>query len=264
MIVYNCVTMQGTVDTQSKAFERDRRRFLREAGPNIEMFMQLLNVLPEAGITIKDAQGRFIYKNRRALELNNLESLEQILGKRAEDFYPPEIAAHYNAREREVFETGIPVVDRVYGYVADRSTKLNRVSIYPVRDARGKAIGWVTLHYRARSQEQAPNWYDPIRDVIEYINQHAAEDIPMARLAELSKRSLSQFRRLFARVTSQTPADYILNVRVNKARVLLETTDKLITDIAQETGFCDHSHFIKTFKRFTGHTPSAYRRQHWS
>ncbi len=63
-------------------------------------------------------------------------------------------------------------------------------------------------------------------------------------------------------MTSQTPADYVLNVRVNAARALLETTDKLITDIAVETGFCDHSHFIKTFKRFTGHTPGAYRRTH--
>ncbi|MGN0847385.1 MAG: helix-turn-helix domain-containing protein [Kiritimatiellia bacterium] len=226
--------------------------------------MQLLDVLPEAGITIKDAWGRMIYKNRRALELNNLKSLEQVLGKRAEDLYPPEIAALYNARERAVFESGVPVVDRVYGYAADHSTKLNRVSIYPIHNARGAAIGWVTLHYRARSQEQAPNWYDPIRDVIEYINRHAAEDIPVARLAEIAKRSVSQFRRLFSHVTSQTPADYILNVRVNKARVLLETTDRLITDIALETGFCDHSHFIKTFKRFTGHTPGAYRRRNWS
>ncbi|MGN0852756.1 MAG: helix-turn-helix domain-containing protein [Kiritimatiellia bacterium] len=248
---------------RATGFERERRRFLRAAGPNMGMFMQLLEFLPEAGITIKDAQGRFIYKNRRALELNNLGSLDQILGKRAEDVYPPEIAAHYTAREREVFESGVPVVDRVYGFVADRSTNLNRVSIFPIRDARGTSIGWVTLHYRARSREQAPNWYDPIRDVIEYINRHAAEDIPVARLAELSRRSVSQFRRLFARVTAQTPADYILNVRVNKARVLLETTDELITDIAQETGFCDHSHFIRTFKRFTGHTPGFYRRQHW-
>lgn len=250
--------------SETNDFERDRRRFIRQAGPNLEMFMQLLDVLPEAGITIKDARGRFIYKNRRALELNNLESLDQILGKRAEDLYPPEIAAHYNAREREVFETGVPVVDRVYGYVADHSTKLNRVTIFPVRNARGRAIGWVTLHYRARSQEQAPNWYDPIRDVIDYVNRHYAEDIPVERLAELSKRSVSQFRRVFAQVTSQTPADYVLNVRVNAARALLETTDKLITDIAVETGFCDHSHFIKTFKRFTGHTPGAYRRRCWS
>ena len=46
-------------------------------------------------------------------------------------------------------------------------------------------------------------------------------------------------------------------------RTLLETTDKLLTDIAAETGFYDHAHFVKTFKRIVGTTPSRYRKQHW-
>jgi transcriptional regulator GlxA family with amidase domain len=51
--------------------------------------------------------------------------------------------------------------------------------------------------------------------------------------------------------------------RINAARTLLETTDKLLTDIAAETGFYDHAHFVKTFKRIVGTTPSRYRKQHW-
>ena len=45
---------------------------------------------------------------------------------------------------------------------------------------------------------------------------------------------------------------------------MLETTDKLVTEIATATGFYDHAHFIRTFKRIVGITPSRYRKQHWT
>jgi AraC-like DNA-binding protein len=43
---------------------------------------------------------------------------------------------------------------------------------------------------------------------------------------------------------------------------LLETTDRTIADIACETGFYDHSHFTRTFKRIIGVSPGQYRKTH--
>ena len=60
------------------------------------------------------------------------------------------------------------------------------------------------------------------------------------------------------------PGRYIINTRINRACILLETTDRLISDIALSVGFCDQSHFIRTFKKIRGLTPSAYRRHHRS
>ena len=82
----------------------------------------------------------------------------------------------------------------------------------------------------------------------------------VSRRANLSE---SQFTRIFRRQTETSPAQYIVQTRINAARTLLETTDKLLTDIAAETGFYDHAHFVKTFKRIVGTTPSRYRKQHW-
>ena len=45
------------------------------------------------------------------------------------------------------------------------------------------------------------------------------------------------------------------------AKSLLTTTDMRITDIALETGFYDHAHFIRSFRAATGQTPAIYRRQ---
>jgi len=53
-----------------------------------------------------------------------------------------------------------------------------------------------------------------------------------------------------------------LRVRITAARTLLETSDRTIADIACETGFYDHSHFTRTFKRIVGISPGLYRKNH--
>ena len=60
-----------------------------------------------------------------------------------------------------------------------------------------------------------------------------------------------------------TPNKYLTTIRLNAARKLLTDTDKLISDIATETGFWDQSHFVKAFRAERGQTPSRYRREHW-
>ena len=243
---------------------RRREAFFKAAGDNLRLLMQFAETLPETGVTIKDAQGYIYFKNRRALELMNLTDDSTIVGRRAQHIYPRHLWRVYIDREEPPLRTGEPMIDKVYGYVADLSTALNRVSVFPVRNAKGAIIGLVTSHYRVRSKESAPNWYDTIKDAISYVSKTYASDISVADLARRANLSESQFTRIFRQQTETSPAQYIVQTRVNAARTLLETTDKLLTDIAAETGFYDHAHFIRTFKRLVGMTPSRYRKQHWT
>ena len=59
-----------------------------------------------------------------------------------------------------------------------------------------------------------------------------------------------------------SPSDYMTSVRINAAKTLLATTDRRISDIAADTGFFDHSHFIRTFRRVVGVPPARYRAAH--
>ena len=123
----------------------------------------------------------------------------------------------------------------------------------------GTVIGLVTSHYRVRSKESAPNWYDAIKDAIEYVSENYAADLSVADLARRANLSESQFTRIFRRQTETSPAQYIVQTRINAARTLLETTDKLLTDIAAETGFCTASHLSNTFRAATGFSPRVWR-----
>ena len=242
---------------------RRRDAFFAAGGENLRCLMQFAATLPETGVTIKDTQGYIYFKNRRALELMNLPDDSSVIGRRSQHLYPRHLWQVYITREEPTLRTGEPMIDKVYGYVADMSTALNRVSAFPVRDTRGTIIGLMSSHYRVRSSESAPNWYDAMKESIAFVAQNYASDLTVADLARRANLSESQFTRIFHRQMETTPAQYIVQTRINAARTLLETTDKLLADIALETGFYDHAHFIKTFKRIVGITPSRYRKQHW-
>lgn len=252
----------GTIDkAQIKAWQE---AFFKAGGPALRLMAEMSENLPSVSLTMKNADLRIMFTNRYNARISGWRSRDDMLGYTSEELYPPDQAAVYMGRDREVFETGVPIIERVYGFVADRSTALNCVTVRPVEGLDGSRIGTATMYYRADRKMRTTNWYDPIRKSVAYLNDHFAEDVTVEELAALSHYSVAQFRRLFHTLTQMSPSDYIRHTRLNAARTLLTTTDKCITDIALETGFYDHAHFIRTFKAATGKPPARYRAESWS
>ena len=83
----------------------------------------------------------------------------------------------------------------------------------------------------------------------------------MADMADMARLSRTQFNFRFRELLRMSPSEYILKLRIEIAQKLLNTTDKSIAEIAAEAGFYDQSHFTKRFRRVTGLTPLAYRKQ---
>ena len=239
---------------------RWRKDFFTLAGPSLQLLCELMANAPGLALIIKDAHGRIMHMNDFNVKLSGWSCIDDTLGYTSEELYPPDQAAVYGGRDREVMETGVPIVERVYGYVADRSTDLNCVTVRPVVGLDGSRIGTATIYHRAQKKMKSFNWYDPIRKSVAHLNEHYAENVSVKQLASISHYSIAQFRKLFVKLMHMSPSAYVTQVRINAAKTLLKTTDKLIADIAVETGFCDHSHFIKTFRAATGQTPNEFRR----
>lgn len=71
--------------------------------------------------------------------------------------------------------------------------------------------------------------------------------------------STSRFQHLFKSETGVCVSEYLLRLRMKRARRLLETTELSVKQVALGVGARDLSHFIRNFRRFTGHTPKRYR-----
>ena len=96
---------------------------------------------------------------------------------------------------------------------------------------------------------------------IRYINDNFMRDIPLEEIAKISGVSEQHFCRVFKTVTGMRPVEYILNKRISEAKLLLVSTDMKISEIAASVGFNDQNYFGIIFRRSTGLTPTAYRRQ---
>ncbi len=109
----------------------------------------------------------------------------------------------------------------------------------------------------------AHNYYK-IQKAIKYIGDNYMMDITLKTVANIACMSRFYFSRIFKKVTGRTYQDYLLFLRIEKAKALLTRNHYSITDVACAVGYSDITHFGRIFKRLSGHTPSKYKIIHKS
>lgn len=91
------------------------------------------------------------------------------------------------------------------------------------------------------------------------IESNLYADLNIDELSALCHMSASSFKRKFKKVYNEPPMKYINKLKINKATLLLKTSDLRISDIVFETGFDSISTFNRSFKAQLGQSPSEYR-----
>jgi len=96
---------------------------------------------------------------------------------------------------------------------------------------------------------------------VELMEANVRELISQTEIAAYTDISSRQLQRLFKRYLMCTPSQYYLQIRLNKAKELLQQTNIRLDEIANLTGFVSSSHFSKRFKQQFGHSPSTERKK---
>lgn len=100
----------------------------------------------------------------------------------------------------------------------------------------------------------------PVAIAAKFIREHYPEPISLADVAQCVHMSQYHFSRLFKRECGYSPHEYIILVRINRAKHLLKTTDLPVKIIAQNVGYQNVTTFTNAFSNRVGLSPSAFRR----
>jgi len=97
--------------------------------------------------------------------------------------------------------------------------------------------------------------------VIGVLENNFSNDWKIDDLLQIAHMSRSNLMRVFHKATGQSPIEYLIRLRLQKAMELLRASDLSITEIALRTGFNDSNYFARQFRTATRMSPSAYRKQ---
>jgi len=96
--------------------------------------------------------------------------------------------------------------------------------------------------------------------VISRIETEISRTWNTAALAALVDLSPSRFRHLFKHETGSSPAQYLKELRLRNAELLLRTTFLSVKEIVKQVGLSSNSHFVSDFRKRYGLTPTVYRK----
>lgn len=110
-------------------------------------------------------------------------------------------------------------------------------------------------------KQSLPEKRDVIEESKEYIVRHFHQDITLNDISERFFINPYYFSQLFKKRTGITYQKYLTNIRVSRAKKLLEETDLKLFEISEMVGYGDVNHFRRVFEKYEGIKPNDYRKQ---
>lgn len=111
-------------------------------------------------------------------------------------------------------------------------------------------------------QGQKEHEDEPIKKAQEYIEANFQEKITVDQLADMLALGRRNLERRFKKATSNTVVEYIQRVKIEAAKLSLESSRENVTEVMYKVGYTDTKAFRTTFKRFTGLSPVHYRNKY--
>lgn len=128
--------------------------------------------------------------------------------------------------------------------------------------ARTLALQLLRRHSTARNPDVEPRiemTSRQLRRAIDYIESYLDHDLSLDSISAAATMSPFRFARAFKKTTGQSPRQFVIARRIARAKELLRSTDRDLTDVAHLVGFSTQSHFTAVFSRRCGTTPKRYR-----
>jgi AraC family transcriptional regulator len=102
-----------------------------------------------------------------------------------------------------------------------------------------------------------------LRRVKEFIHAKIEYDLTLSDMAQSVGLSTAHFSEMFRKSTGETPHQFVLRCRTERAKEILHKAELRVLDVAMACGFKTQQHFARVFRQLCGASPTEYRREFW-
>ncbi|HEY2545442.1 MAG TPA: helix-turn-helix domain-containing protein [Candidatus Acidoferrum sp.] len=100
-----------------------------------------------------------------------------------------------------------------------------------------------------------------LRKVVELVHAEMEGDLSLEELADAAGLSIAHFSEMFRESTGQSPHQFVLHRRVDRAKEMLRAAEMRVLDVAVSCGFKTQQHFARVFRQLCGASPTEYRQE---
>jgi two-component system, response regulator YesN len=164
----------------------------------------------------------------------------------------PQLAAEFGTIVRHaLFEVSITLDSRSIGMEIEQTQEIQ--TLHQFNEKLGE---WITHISELVSRNSNSKHKQTVDFIIQYVNEHYAEDIGTSDLAEKLYMSRNHIGNIFRAATGETFTSYLIRFRIEKARELITSGKYLIYEVADMVGYKNVPYFSFLFKKHTGYNPS--------
>jgi PAS domain S-box-containing protein len=221
----------------------------------------LFDCLGDLVFFIKNSRGEYVVVNQTLVERCGLRDKAGLIGRRADEIFPPPLGQNYRAQDEQVLKQGGLIRNQLelhsYPSGARGWCLTNKL---PLHDRAGRVVGLVGISKDLQAANERSEDYARVAEVVRHIQTQFSEPLRVRALAARAGLSAYQFEHRVRKIFQLTAGQLIQKVRMENAVSRLRETDEAIAAIALDCGYSDQSAFTRQFRQAVGLSPGECRR----
>jgi PAS domain S-box-containing protein len=221
----------------------------------------LFDCLPDLVFFIKNSRGEYVVVNQTLVERCGCREKRELIGRRADEVFPPPFGQSYRAQDERVLRSGDTILNQLeLHFHASGGRGWCLTDKLPLRGRKGNVIGLVGVSKDLNPANERSEDYSRVANAVQQIQAHYDEPFRVKELAAGAGLSEFQFEHRIRKIFQLTPGQLIQKTRTEFAVRRLRETDDHIVAIALDCGYSDQSAFTRQFHQTIGLSPSESRR----
>ena len=226
-------------------------------------FLAIFDTLEGISFFAKDRNFCLIYANPPFYRRLGLKSQNELLGKNDFELFPEPLAKKFRKDDEWIIETSKPMTGLVELFLNLQGIPAwYQTNKFPIMNKEDKPIGVMGTVQKYDKDSLGVTRDRKIESIMEQLRAEGINAPSINRLAKANGMSHRQLNRRFKEATGLTPQQFMMRSRIEQACEELRESDRPISDIAYELGFCDQSAFTAQFRKRMALTPKKYREQY--